>query len=117
MVYTVGFSNLNDRHPFAITVRRGLEDAAAAYPDIKLILRDNAMDNDRASANAREFAAMPVDLVIHYHLDERANSRIVAPLSAQRIPIIAVDVPVVPWVTYFGANNQQVGLLVGSGRR
>jgi ABC-type sugar transport system substrate-binding protein len=71
------------------------------------------MDSDRALDNVREFAEMPVDLAIIYHIDERMGATLRATVQHHRaIPIIAVDIPI-PMTVFFGINNQQAGRLVG----
>jgi len=113
-IYTIGFCNLCDKHAFAGVVREGLERAAAAHPNLRLICRDNDFDTDRAMANAREFAAAKVDLGIIYHLDERANPLIANILLREGIPVITVDIPIAPWITFFGVNNEEAGRLIGA---
>ncbi len=111
--YTIGFSNLSENHVFAVIVREGLEIAAAQYPDLTLIVRDNDMDSERALENVREFAETLVDLAVIYHIDERVGATLRATVQQHRaIPVIAVDIPI-PMTTFFGINNQQAGLLVG----
>lgn len=110
---TIGFSNLSEQHSFAVIVREGLEAAAAQYPDVNLIVRDNDMDNERALAIAQEFAAYPVDAAIIYHIDERIGPNVRAILYRQRVTsIISVDIPI-PMTIFLGINNRQAGLLVG----
>ncbi len=113
-VYTIGFCNLSEKLPFAVSVRRGLEAAVAAHPNLRLISRDNDYDTARAITNAREFADAKVDLGIIYHMDERANPLIANIMLRQAIPVIAVDIPVAPWITFFGVDNAQAGHLVGT---
>lgn len=110
--YTIGFANMCESVPFSATVRQGLETAAAQYPNIRLIVRDNNLNNDQALANANEFAEMGVDLAIIYHIDERMGSNIRSILLKKRVPIIAVDIPI-PMTIFFGINNQQAGYLAG----
>lgn len=112
-IYTIGFCNLSERLPFAISVRKGLEAAVAAHPNLRLISRDNDYDTDRAMANARELADAKVDLGIIYHLDERANPLIANILLREAIPVITVDIPIAPWITFFGVDNAQAGRLAG----
>jgi ABC-type sugar transport system substrate-binding protein len=88
--FTIGFSNLSERHIFAVIVREGLQITAAQYPDVTVLARDNDYDSERALANAREFAEMGVDLAIIFHIDERVGSTMRATLQQHRaIPIIA----------------------------
>lgn len=112
--YIIGFSNLSEHHTFAVIVREGLQIAAAQYPDLTLVVRDNDMDSERALENVREFAELSVDLAIIYHIDERVGATMRATVQQHRaIPIIAVDIPI-PMTVFFGIHNQQAGLLVGN---
>ncbi|MBI5671089.1 MAG: substrate-binding domain-containing protein [Chloroflexi bacterium] len=111
--YTIGFANMCESVPFSATVRAGLEAAAARYPNVKLVVRDNDLNNDQALANAHEFAELGVDLAIIYHIDERMGANIRSVLIRKRIPIIAVDIPI-PMTVFFGINNQQAGYLAGA---
>ncbi len=113
MTYTIGFSNLSERIPFAVTVREGLESAAKAHK-IQIIARDNDFDNEKALANAQEFAKLGVDLAIIFHIDERLGMEIRQTLftAKPRIPIIAVDIPV-PLEVFFGIDNYRAGFLAG----
>ena len=112
--YLIGFSNMSESIPFSELVREGLERTASPHPEIDLIIRDNAFDNDRARANAEEFASRPVDLAIIYHIDERLGNDLRHILSPgeNRIPIIAVDIPI-PLTTFLGIDNYKAGYQAG----
>jgi len=111
--YTIGFSNLTENSRFAVKVREGLEAALAAYPNLTLVCRDNRLDDEAALANAEEFASIPVDQAIIYHINERLGDKIRTSLTHERkTPIIAVDIPIT-WTTYFGVDNAQSGSLAG----
>jgi ribose transport system substrate-binding protein len=111
--YKIGFANLTEGSRFAVTVRQGLETAIAAYPNLSLMCRDNQLDDEAALANAEEFASVPVDLAIIYHINERLGDKIRTTLTRERkTPIIAIDIPIT-WATYFGVDNAQSGLLAG----
>lgn len=109
--YTIGFSNLSEALPSAAYRRETLE-AAAAQAGVTLVVRDNDLDDECALANAEEFASLPVDLAIIFQINERLGPRLGAILSKQRIPTIAVDIPI-PMTPFFGANNAQAGTLAG----
>jgi len=111
--YIIGFSNLDERNPFTVTVRENLEAVAGMRPDVQLIVRNNALDTPTAMANAREFADVPVDVAIIFHIDERAGQDIVQPLRDKRIPIIAVDIPIAGTI-FFGINNSRTGAQAGT---
>jgi ribose transport system substrate-binding protein len=110
--YTIGFSSLDESMPSVAYRRETLEQAAAHHPNLKLIVRDNDLNDDKALANAEEFAAIPVDLAIIFHVNERLGPRLGAIFLKKQIPVIAVDVPI-PMTTFFGVNNQQAGTLAG----
>ncbi len=111
--YTIGFANQSEKADFAVTVRKSLESAAAEYPNVNLIIRDNDMNDATALANIEEFAAIPVDLAIIYHLGERIGPTLSSTLLKKKIKMIAVDIPIPPWAIYYGVNNKESGSIVG----
>jgi ABC-type sugar transport system substrate-binding protein len=110
--YTIGFSNLAESLPSIAYRRQTLERAAAQHPQLRLVIRDNDMNDEKALAHVEEFVAIPVDLAIIFHINERIGPQLRAPLLKKRIPIIAVDNPI-PMTTFFGMNNRTVGTAVG----
>lgn len=112
MPYRVGFSSLDDSLPSVAFRHQKLREALSEYPDFELISRDNSLDDEKALANVNEFAAIPVNLAVVFHINERLGPQLAMPLIQKSIPIISVDVPI-PYSTYFGANNQLAGELAG----
>ncbi len=112
--FRIGFSNLSRSNTFAQTVQASLEQAAARYSDIELIIRDNDFSDERALANVQEFATLQVDVAIIYHVGERIGPTLNSTLFRQKIPVIAVDIPLSPWTPYFGVNNKESGIMAGS---
>jgi ribose transport system substrate-binding protein len=110
--YTIGFANTTEKLPFAVTVREGLEAAVAQHPNLTLITRDNDQNSEKALANAHEFAEIPVDLAMIYHIDERIGGTLRSILANKGIPIIAVTFPI-PLAVFFGIDNKKAGLLAG----
>jgi len=114
--FIVGFSNLDERNPFPVAVRKGLESVAAQYPHINLIVRDNDLNTEYAMQHIQEFAAIPVSLAIIFHVDERAGLNLVQPLFKKSIPIISIEIPF-PMTYFLGVDNvdmgQQAGHVVG----
>jgi ABC-type sugar transport system substrate-binding protein len=112
--YTIGFSNLQDSSPFCAMVKNSLEVAVAEYPNLTLISRDNDLNDDLALANAQEFAELRVNLAIIFHINQLTGDQIYQILTVgKRIPIIAIDIPIL-WTTYFGVDNKQAGALAGA---
>jgi ABC-type sugar transport system substrate-binding protein len=111
--FVIGFANQDEGNPFAARLREHFEDEVSRIPEFKLVVRDNRMHTPTAIANATEFADMPVDLAILFHVDERAGSDITAPLLRRRIPVINIDIPLSKSAMFFGINAQKAGLEAG----
>ncbi len=112
--YKIGFANLTERMPFALQVRLGLEQAAAAQKNIQLLIRDNDLDRRRALENVDWFIGLGVDLVIEFQIDAEAGNIIMDRFRQAEIPVIAVDIPL-PGAIFFGADNYRAGYLAGEG--
>jgi ribose transport system substrate-binding protein len=112
--YKIGFANLTERMPFALQVRLGLEQAAAARKNVDLLIRDNDLDRRRALENVDWFIGRGVDLVIEYQIDAEAGNIIMDRFRQANIPVIAVDIPL-PGAIFFGADNYRAGYLAGEG--
>jgi len=110
--YTIGFANAADALSFSAAVRDSIIAAADAMPAVNLLVRDNDFNTERALANAHEFAEKNVDLVIMYHIDERAGPEIEVILRKRAIPIISVELPI-PMTTFFGIDNKGAGAQAG----
>jgi ribose transport system substrate-binding protein len=109
--YKIAFANLSEDIPFAVDVRRSLEEAAQHH-DIDLILADNALSAEKAVQIADNLTGQAIDLLIEYQIDASASNRIVNRFQRHGIPIIAVDIPMVG-ATFFGVNNYQAGHIAG----
>ncbi len=109
--YKIAFANLSEEIPFAVDVRRSLEEAAQKH-DVDLILADNQLNRDHALHIADNLSQRDIDLLIEYQIDVSANNRIVNRFQQRGIPIIAVDIPMVG-ATYFGVNNYLAGHIAG----
>lgn len=109
--YKIAFANLSEEIPFAVDVRRSLEEAAHKK-EVDLILADNQLSREQALHIADNLASKDIDLLIEYQIDASASNRIVNTFQKQGIPIIAVDIPMVG-ATYFGVNNYLAGYMAG----
>lgn len=111
-MYTIGYSAFADSIPSVKLRTNALIKLAEERGDIRLIARDNDMDDNRAKANADEFASVPVDLAIIFHVNERMGSQLGMMFRLKKIPVIAIDIPI-PMAYYFGVNNVAAGKLTG----
>ena len=110
--YKIGFANLGENMPFAVDVRRGLEQAAQQVSNIDLILADNQLDGEVALHVADRLIAEGVDLAIEYQIDEKVGGLLMAKFNRANIPVIAVDIPLVG-ATYFGVDHYRAGHMAG----
>jgi ribose transport system substrate-binding protein len=110
--YKIGFANLSEQIPFAVDVRRGLEQAAQNASNVDLIVADNQLSGGVALNVADHLIRKGVDLVIEYQLDEKMGSVIMDKFRQLNIPVIAVDIPMVG-ATYFGVDNYRAGHMAG----
>jgi ribose transport system substrate-binding protein len=106
--YLLGFANSDETIEFAANIRRGLEKAVTVHPEFELISRDNASDTTKTLAHIDEFAHLPVDLAIIYHLDESMALSLVSPLKEKQIPVISVEHPI-PMTTFLGLDDASLG--------
>jgi ribose transport system substrate-binding protein len=110
--YRIGFANLSENTPFSRDVRRSLEKAAEESQQIELIIADNQLDPQIAVQVADELIAQGIDLAIEYQIDETIGNLIAHKFQQAKIPLIAVDIPMLGAV-YFGVNNYVAGKMAG----
>jgi len=110
--YKIGFANLSEQIPFAVDVRRGLEQAAQNASNVDLIVADNQLSGEVALEVSEHLIGKGVDLVIEYQVDEKTGSVIMDKFRQSNIPVIAVDIPMVG-ATFFGVDNYRAGHLAG----
>ncbi|MEM6527077.1 MAG: sugar ABC transporter substrate-binding protein [Chloroflexota bacterium] len=110
--YRFGFANLDDSNPYALQLMESLKAAADARPNVSLVIRDNAMDSQQAKANIDTFLVQNVDVVIMFHIDQRASQNLIFPVRLRRIPVLAIDIPIAG-TNYFGINNAEAGRVAG----
>jgi ribose transport system substrate-binding protein len=110
--YKMGFANLSEEIPFAVDVRRGLEQAVQEASNIDLIVADNQLNGEVALKIADRLINKGVDLVIEYQIDEKIGGLLIDKFQRARVPVIAVDIPIVG-ATYFGVDNYRAGHMAG----
>jgi ribose transport system substrate-binding protein len=110
--YKIGFANLGENMPFAVDVRRGLEQAAQDVSNIDLILADNQLSGEVALRVADRLIAEGVDLAIEYQISSRVGGLLMDKFNRANIPVIAVDIPLVG-ATYFGVDHYRAGHMAG----
>ena len=110
--YVIGFANQSENLPFAVDVRKGLERAVSARGDVDLVLTDNKLSSAEALRVANHLIQREVDLAIEYQIDHRGGNLIIDKFQRARIPVIAVDIPMIG-ATFFGVDNYRAGYMAG----
>ena len=112
--YKIGFANLTEDIPFAVRVREGIEKAAKDAGNVDLVVADNKLDGATALSNADNFLTQNVQGVIEFQTDEKFGKSIMTKMQANKIPVIAIDIPM-PGATFFGVDNPVAGNMAGKG--
>lgn len=110
--YVIGFANQSEQLPFAVDVRRGLEQAVKDFMSVDLVVADNALSAERALHIADQLIRRKVDLAVEYQIDFKTGSLIMDKFKRAGIPVIAVDIPMVG-ATFFGVDNYRAGHMAG----
>jgi ribose transport system substrate-binding protein len=112
--YKIGFANITEDIPFAVRVREGIERAAKQAGNIDLVVMNNRMDGQTALSNADNFLVQGVQGVIDFQTDEQFGRAIMGKFKAEKIPVIAIDIPM-EGAVFFGVNNTLAGRMAGEG--
>lgn len=110
--YTIGFSNLSESLSFTAQVRASIEAAAAGYPELALLVRNNDMNGELALQHAHEFTEVPVDVAVIINTVERMGTQLGSLLLGRGIPLIAIEIPI-PMSIFLGIDNERAGRLAG----
>jgi ribose transport system substrate-binding protein len=106
-----GYASMCQRFPFSAAVTASLE-KAAKEAGVELIALDNDFDEKTAVANAEEFIAENVDLVIEFQAHQTVSAYIAHILAEASIPLITIDTPH-PRSIFFGGDNYKLGYETG----
>ncbi|MCO6449873.1 MAG: hypothetical protein J5I90_03690, partial [Caldilineales bacterium] len=85
----VGFGNLGESVPFAVSVREGIEEVAADC-NLEVVNADNALDPQLAVDNARLFMTQNVDGIIEFNVHGNIADSICEIVGDT--PMIAIDI-------------------------
>ena len=107
---TVGFANLGESVPFAVSVREGIE-RVAELCNVEIVNADNALDGSIALDNARLFATQGVDAVIEFQVDGAVEQAVCDAIGDR--PVIAIDIAHPSCAVFMGADNGLAGELAG----
>lgn len=108
----VGFANLGESVPFAVSVREGIE-LVAEQCNLEIVTADNQLDPQIALDNARNFVAQDVDGVIEFQVVGDISASLCDILGD--LPVIAIDIDHPECAVFMGADNRKAGELAGEG--
>jgi len=113
--YLVGVSQCNLGEPWRVQMNADIEHAAAAHPNLKLVLKDAQNDSLRQRAQLEELAAQKVDLLIISPKEAAPLTGPVREVFERGIPVIVLDRAVEgdAFSTFIGADNQRIGREAG----
>lgn len=114
--YVIGFSQCNSAEPWREAMNREMQNEAAKYPEIELIISDAQQDNSRQVADVENFIVSEVDLLIISPNEAQPLTAIVEEVYQKGIPVIVLDRKVLTdnFTVYIGADNTLIGERAGS---
>ncbi len=111
----VGVSQCNLGEPWRVQMNADIERAAAAHPNLKLVLKDAQNDSLRQRAQVEELAAQKVDLLIISPKESAPLTKPVREVFERGIPVIVLDREVDgdAFSVFIGADNRRIGREAG----
>lgn len=111
--YNIGYSNMQLKEDFFITVEAGVKQACAenGYEYNTSIAERDA---SKMKQNIEALATKGADVIIDFNVLAEAGSAIAKDLKAENIPMISVDCQYDD-AYFFGVNNYDAGVALGEG--
>jgi ribose transport system substrate-binding protein len=113
--YLVGVSQCNLGEPWRVQMNADIEHAAAAHPNLKLVLKDAQNDSLRQRAQVEELALQHIDLLIISPKEAAPLTKPVREVFERGIPVVVLDRAVEgeAFSTFIGADNRIIGAEAG----
>lgn len=113
--YTVGVSQCNLGEPWRVQMNADIEHAAAAHPNLKLVMKDAQNDSLRQRAQVEELVAQHIDLLVISPKEAAPLTKPVREVFERGIPVIVLDRAVEgdAFSTFIGADNRRIGREAG----
>lgn len=108
---TVGFCNIAETAEQHYKIKGNMEEAAKER-GWELVYMNNKLDGQTAVANADSMLLRGINYFIEFNVDISVAPTIMEKMDEANIPVIAVDIEH-PGAVYFGADNFNVGPIVG----
>lgn len=113
--WVIGMSQCNLGEPWRVQMNADLEKAAAAHPEIKLVLNNADNDTLKQRAQIEEFISADVDLLLVSPKEAQPLTEPIAKAYRAGIPVIVLDRQVLgdEFTCFIGANNKTIGREAG----
>jgi simple sugar transport system substrate-binding protein len=112
--YLIGISLANMREPWRLVMVEELEEAAAKYPELRLIFTDAAASSEKQEEDIDRLLSYGIDLLIVSPNDAAQLTPIVCRVY-QTIPVIVLDrmVEGYDYSLFIGPGNEAIGYAAG----
>lgn len=110
--YVIGYTMWGGNSPFSLYNKQGLE-RLGDMAGVDILTADNEWDPNKNVANVQTFATRDVDYVINSLLDVSFAPAVKAPLDAEGIGLVALDIPI-PGAQWMGVDNARAGFRAGT---
>lgn len=114
--YVIGVSQANMRETWRLALISEIEDAAAEYPNIRLIMTDATSDGEKQKKDVERLMQFDIDLLIISPGDAREMTDVIGQVY-QKIPVIVMDrgVEGFDYTLFIGPDNELIGRQAGEG--
>jgi ribose transport system substrate-binding protein len=113
--YTIGMSQCNLGEPWRVQMNEDIRNAAAKYPELKVIFKDAQNDTLKQRAHVEEFVSSKVDLLIISPKEAQPLTEPVAAAMQAGVPVIVLDRRLLgdKYTCFIGADNKKIGKAAG----
>lgn len=113
--FVIGVSQCNRGEPWRVQMDADIQEAAAKYPNLKVIIKDAQNHSLTQRAQVEELLAQGIDLLIISPKEAAPLTRPVADAYDRGVPVIVLDRAVEgdKFTTFIGADNKQIGREAG----
>lgn len=114
-VYTIGMSQCNLGEPWRVQMNKDIADAAAKFPNLKVVYKDAQNDTLAQRSHVEEFVDAKVDAIIISPKESVPLTEPIAKAYEAGIPVIVLDRAVQgdKFTSFIGADNVKIGKAAG----
>jgi ribose transport system substrate-binding protein len=113
--WVIGMSQCNLGEPWRVQMNEDIAQAAAQYPNLKVVFKDAQNDSLVQRAQVEEFVAQKVDLLLISPKESAPLTKPVAEAYRRGIPVIVLDRAIEgnEYSLFIGADNRKIGREAG----